>query len=90
MCGSIMAGYDENGGKTVLIDGERKYIYYGSASWSNKGHNSHIEGTEIIIDYKGSMNEFLYDLECSLKSSVSYAGKTRLMDIKGTPMISIR
>ena len=89
MAGSYMAGFDENSGRIVLINGEKKYIYYGSASWSNKGNNSHVEGTEIIIDYKGSMEEHIKDLECSLKSSVSYGGGTKLFDLRGVPMLKL-
>lgn len=89
MAGSFMAGFDENGGQIVLINGKKKYIYFGSASWSNKHHDQHIEGTDIVLDYKGSMENHIVDLECSLKSSVSYAGKRKITELFGIPMFTI-
>lgn len=89
MCGSFMSGYDQNSGQIVQIDGKKKYVYYGSASFNNKGHKSHVEGKEVLLDYKGNMDDHIYDIECSLKSAVSYAGKNRLQDIKGTPLFAI-
>jgi len=84
MAGSFMAGYDQNSGKIVQINGHKKYIYYGSASYNNKGHKKHIEGTEIILDYKSNMDDHIEDIDYSLKSSVSYAGKNKILDIHST------
>jgi GMP reductase len=89
MCGSFMSGYDQNSGQVVTIDGKKKYVYYGSASFNNKGHKSHVEGKEILLDYKGNMDDHIYDIECSLKSATSYAGKNTLQEIKGTPLFAI-
>jgi GMP reductase len=86
MAGYFMCGFDQNSGQTILIENEKKYIYYGSASFSMKQVNNHIEGTQILVDYKGDLGEHITDIECSLKSAVSYAGKRKLEDICGTPM----
>jgi len=81
MCGSFMSGFDQNSGEIVEIEGHKKYIYYGSASFNNTKSKKHIEGKELILDYKGNMDDHIYDIECSLRSSVSYAGGTKLEDL---------
>lgn len=89
MAGSFMSGYKQNSGEIVVIDGHKKYIYYGSASYKNKGVHSHIEGTETILDYKGDMYDHIIDIESSLRSAISYAGVTAINDMHGTPMIEL-
>lgn len=86
MSGFFMSGFDQNSGQIILIEGEKKYLYYGSASFNMKQHNKHIEGTEILVDYKGNMDDHIYDIECSLKSAVSYAGVRSIKDMYGTPL----
>lgn len=90
MVGSYMSGYDQSPGEIVTINGHKKYIYYGSASFNCKGVKKHIEGAEIILDYKGNMDDLIYDLECSLKSAVSYAGVYKITDMYGTPLFAVR
>ena len=90
MSGIFMCGFDQNAGNRIQFDGpngkEYKMLYYGSASYNNKQNNTHVEGTEKIIDYKGDMSQHIYDIECSLKSAVSYAGVDSIYDMYGTPM----
>lgn len=86
MSGFFMSGFDQNSGQIILIEGEKKYLYYGSASFNMKRHNKHIEGTEILVDYKGDMDDHIEDIECSLKSAVSYAGVKNIKDMYGTPL----
>jgi GMP reductase len=86
MIGSYMSGFDQNSGDVVEIDGHKKYIYYGSASFNNKRSKKHVEGKEIILDYKGSMDDHIYDIECSLRSAVSYAGVKSVDEMYGTPL----
>jgi GMP reductase len=90
MVGSYMCGFDENPGDIVLIDGKKKYVYYGSASFNNKQSKHHVEGRELLLDYKGSMEEHIKHIECSLRSAVSYSGKNNLYDMYGTPLFTIR
>jgi len=90
MVGSYLCGFDQSPGEIVNINGHKKYIYYGSASFNNKGHKKHIEGTELILDYKGNMDDVIIDIECSLKSAVSYAGVNKITDMYGTPLFAIR
>lgn len=90
MCGYFMCGYDQNSGNIIQFDTpngkEKKKLYYGSASYNNKQNNKHVEGTEKIIDYKGNMDDHIYDIECSLRSAVSYAGVRVIEDMFNTPM----
>ena len=91
MSGVFMSGFDQNSGDIVLVGGnEKKYIYFGSASYNVKRNNNHIEGTQILVDYKGNMDEHIYDIECSLKSAVSYAGGNMLSDIQKARMFCLR
>jgi len=86
MVGSYMSGFDQNSGDIVEIDGHKKYIYYGSASFNNKRSKKHVEGKEIILDYRGNMDDHIYDIECSLRSAVSYAGVRSLCEVYNTPI----
>jgi len=85
MVGSFLSGYDQNSGDIITVNGHKKYVYYGSASFNNKQSNKHVEGTEVLLDYKGNMDNHIYDIECSLKSSVSYAGVKKIEDMNRTP-----
>lgn len=78
MCGSLFAGYDQSAGDIIEINGKQYKEYYGSASAKNKGESVHVEGRKILIDYKGDMTKFLYEIEEDLKSSCSYAGGKNL------------
>lgn len=89
MIGSMFAGFDQSPGDIVEIDGHLKYIYYGSASYNNKQHKKHIEGKEIILDYKGDMMELIEDMEHSLRSSISYGGGKELEDLYNVPLICL-
>jgi GMP reductase len=90
MVGSFMSGYDQSPGEIVTINGHKKYIYYGSASFKCKGETKHIEGTEIILDYKGNMDDVICDIDFSLRSAVSYAGVNRIDRMYGTPFFTVR
>lgn len=57
-----------------LVDG-----YFGNASIEAKGHNKHIEGTNVKITTNGLTISKMCDLiEDSIKSGISYAGGTNL------------
>lgn len=82
MAGSLFAGYKQSAGRKIKINNEYYKKYYGSASWSNKNDKKHIEGTEKLVPYKGDMNLLLDDIYESLQSSISYAGGTRMEDLR--------
>ena len=82
MVGSLFAGHEDSPGATVEVDGKLYKEYYGSASEFNKGHKSFVEGKRILEPIKGMLAATLTEMEEDLQSSVSYAGGTRLMDIR--------
>ena len=82
MIGSLFAGHEEAPGKTVEVDGELFKEYYGSASDFNKGEYKHVEGKRILEPIKGPLKNTLIEMEQDVQSSISYAGGTKLMDIR--------
>ena len=82
MIGSLFAGHEESPGKTVEVDGELYKEYYGSASDHNKGEYKHVEGKRILEPIKGPLKNTLIEMEQDVQSSISYAGGTKLMDIR--------
>ena len=82
MIGSMLAGHEESPGQTVEVDGRLFKEYYGSASDFNKGEYKHVEGKRIVEPIKGRLADTLIEMEQDLQSSISYAGGTRLMDIR--------
>jgi GMP reductase len=82
MVGSMLAGHEESPGQTVEEDGRLYKEYFGSASDFNKGHYRHVEGKKILEPVKGKLADTLREMEEDLQSSISYAGGTRLADIR--------
>jgi GMP reductase len=82
MVGSLFAGHEESPGRTVEVDGKLFKEYYGSASDFNKGEYKHVEGKRILEPVKGHLADTLREMREDLQSSISYAGGTRLMDIR--------
>jgi GMP reductase len=82
MIGSLFAGHEESPGRTVEVDGQLFKEYYGSASDFNKGEYRHVEGKRILEPVKGKLADTLREMREDLQSSISYAGGTRLQDIR--------
>ncbi len=82
MIGSLLAGHEESPGQTVEVDGKLFKEYYGSASDFNKGEYRHVEGKRILEPIKGPLANTLIEMEQDVQSSISYAGGTRLMDVR--------
>jgi len=82
MIGSMLAGHEESPGATVEVDGKFYKEYYGSASDFNKGEYKHVEGKRILEPVKGKLADTLIEMEQDLQSSISYAGGTRLLDVR--------
>jgi GMP reductase len=82
MIGSLFAGHEESPGHTVEVDGELFKEYYGSASDFNKGEYKHVEGKRILEPIKGKLADTLREMQEDVQSSISYAGGTKLMDIR--------
>jgi GMP reductase len=82
MIGSLFAGHEESPGLTVEEGGKRFKEYYGSASDFNKGEYKHVEGKRILEPIKGALADTLREMCEDVQSSISYAGGTRLADIR--------
>lgn len=82
MIGAMLAGHEESPGQTVEVDGKRYKEYYGSASDFNKGEYRHVEGKRILEPIKGKLADTLVEMEQDVQSSISYAGGTKLLDIR--------
>jgi GMP reductase len=82
MVGSMLAGHEESPGETVEVDGRLYKEYYGSASDFNKGEYKHVEGKRILEPVKGKLADTLREMQEDLQSSISYAGGTKLVDIR--------
>jgi GMP reductase len=82
MVGSMLAGHEESPGQTVEVDGRLYKEYYGSASDFNKGEYKHVEGKRILEPVKGKLPDTLREMQEDLQSSISYAGGTKLTDIR--------
>ena len=82
MIGSMLAGHEESPGQTVEVDGKLYKEYYGSASDFNKGEYKHVEGKRILEPIKGRLQDTMREMQEDLQSSISYAGGTKLMDIR--------
>jgi GMP reductase len=82
MIGSMLAGHEESPGQTVDEGGKLYKEYYGSASDFNKGEYKHVEGKRILEPVKGKLADTLREMEEDIQSSISYAGGTRLFDIR--------
>ena len=82
MVGSMLAGHEESPGQTVEVDGKLYKEYFGSASDFNKGEYKHVEGKRILEPVKGKLAETLREMQEDLQSSISYAGGTKLADIR--------
>ena len=82
MIGSLFAGHEESPGRTVEVDGKLFKEYYGSASDFNKGEYKHVEDKRILEPIKGRLADTLREMQEDVQSSISYAGGTRLADIR--------
>jgi len=82
MAGALFAGHDESPGPTVEVDGVLYKEYYGSASDFNKGEYRHVEGKRILEPLKGKLADTLIEMEQDVQSAISYAGGTKLADIR--------
>ena len=71
------------------VDGALFKEYYGSASDYNKGEYKHVEGKRILEPVKGSLKDTLREMEEDVQSAISYAGGTKLMDIRKVNYVTL-
>lgn len=74
MIGSVFAGHVESPGKIVEKNGKKYKQYWGSASSKQKGTHHNVEGRQLLVSFKGSINDTLLEMKEDLQSSISYAG----------------
>ncbi|MCL0330258.1 GMP reductase [Apilactobacillus xinyiensis] len=82
MIGSMFAGHEESPGEIVEKDGKKFKQYWGSASAKQKGEHRNVEGRQLLIPYRGSVNDTINEMREDLQSSISYAGGTKLDAIR--------
>jgi IMP dehydrogenase len=93
MLGSMLAGTDEAPGKIFFVNGRRVKFFRGMASAAayqdkikkTKEENEYEPSSEGVsygfVDYKGSVNEILENLEKGIRSGFSYCGASNLEEL---------
>lgn len=89
MLGSLLGGFDESPGDVILVEGKqyKSYRGMGSIAAMKKGGAERYgqkrdtkekkliaEGVEGIVSYKGSVEDYLYQVAGSLRTSLYYLG----------------
>jgi GMP reductase len=85
MSGKLFASCLDSPAKTI---GYMKQ-YRGSTSYEAKNHKNNIEGIAISLDIGSSYLQRLEEIEQALRSSVSYAGGTKIADLKKVEIINV-
>jgi GMP reductase len=78
MAGSLFASCSDS--PAPLANGKK--VYYGSASFSAKRENKHVEGTLLELEQGATIEQRLEEIKQSLQSSISYAGGSSLRCLK--------
>jgi len=86
MAGSMFASCKDSPAPTV----NGRKVYYGSASYHNKGHGNHIEGTLLELDLGDNLEERLQQITQALQSSISYAGGNDLKCFNGLEYVTLK
>ncbi|MCK8611646.1 GMP reductase [Apilactobacillus kunkeei] len=82
MIGSVFAGHVESPGEIVEKNGRKFKQYWGSASAKQKGEHHNVEGRQLLIPFKGNIEDTLLEMKEDLQSSISYAGGKDLMSLR--------
>ncbi len=98
MLGGLLAGLDESPGERVLYQGRTYKAYRGMGSLGAMVHGSSEryrqssgasgngklvpEGVEGRVPYKGSLNEFLYQLVGGLRAGMGYCGTKTIEELR--------
>ena len=90
MIGSLFAGHEESPGKTVNKEGTLYKEYFGSASEFQKGERKNVEGKRILMEYKGSIEDTLLEMQQDLQSSISYAGGNSLESLRKVDYVIVK
>lgn len=90
MMGSMLAGHLESPGEIVTIDGKKYKKYWGSASATQKNDVHNIEGKQLLVPYRGKIADTLQAMQEDLQSSISYAGGTKLEDLRKVDYVIVK
>ncbi len=87
MSGQFFSGFKQSGGALVEKNGEKFKEYYGMSSQAAmKNHYGGVakhrasEGREVLLPYKGDVNDFVDELFGSLRSTATYIGALKLKE----------
>ena len=88
MLGGMLAGHDECGSDIVEVDGERKMRFYGMSSREAMtkysggvaGYRAS-EGKEVLLDYRGPVENTLQDVLGGVRSACTYVGARTLKEL---------
>ena len=88
MLGGMLAGHDECGADIVEIDGVRKMRFYGMSSREAMtkyaggvaGYRAS-EGKEVLLDYRGPVENTLQDILGGVRSACTYVGARTLKEL---------
>jgi GMP reductase len=88
MLGGMLAGHDECGSDIVDIDGVRKMRFYGMSSREAMNKYSGgvadyraSEGKEVLLDYRGPVENTLQDILGGVRSACTYVGARKLKEL---------
>ncbi|AQW20822.1 guanosine monophosphate reductase [Lentilactobacillus curieae] len=90
MIGSLLAGHEETPGNLISIDGKKYKQYWGSASERQKGAYRNVEGRQMLVPYRGHLEDTLIEMQEDLQSSISYAGGKELSDIRTVDYVVVK
>jgi GMP reductase len=80
MVGSMFAACEDSPAEFNFYKTHK--IFYGSASSKNKGHDKYVEGKESLLETnKMTTIQFLQKISQGLRSTMSYAGASKIYDI---------
>lgn len=87
MSGQFFSGFEQSGGALIERDGQMYKEYYGMSSQAAmKSHYGGVakhrasEGREVLLPYKGDVNDFIDELFGSLRSTATYIGALKLKE----------
>ena len=86
MAGSLFASCSDSPAPTV--NGHK--VYFGSASFSAKKENKHIEGTLLELEQGVTLEQRLEEIKQALQSSISYAGGHDLSCLKYNSYVTLK
>lgn len=90
MIGSLFAGHEESPGETTEKDGKLYKEYFGSASEFQKGEKKNVEGKKMHVEFRGSLEDTLIEMEQDLQSAISYAGGNKLDAIRHVDYVVVK